>query len=630
MINASEILAKLNQQGVEFWVENNKLNIRSLKGIITPEIQAEIIKYKADILALVQEMNIDEEFKFDPTTKGISLQTIGRLIGGFSEGSSRQHPTPVINPHFMAQNLQVTFRPLPHNYHNYHIMKFRQELAVSLRKYGVNVVPWPEATANFNYEIKIPLVNWIKNWKIRGIKSEIDAVIDVERPNSLLRKLGIFVAEIFYKISYYWLSKNRKMSVVQIAKMSSWAENHAAKFVEDPTNTQIIILADIDAKFVNPLTPYQEKINIGINKLIKTFSEIVIGISKEQISILNMNLSDATFHQHEIERFVLKSLIPKVFVPIAPLSMSRFQIGHYNPRTSKYAAKLVELGEAISSTGLLPPGFKLAKVLKRQSHRDIVNTIVNGRTGVSYGFVAYAEPPQYVGKAEVTASEWESLLPTPGFSSNELRQNEQGRRYVKITLDGEYKFKQIPDIWLVSSRSGANKTNLNLDCDIIRIGLQEKLYLQLPEGIESDIGDVKPSYDIYVMLSISLATALYTPELIKYGAPIVHFHGYPAYDWFQEYEHCVGVNNPSVPCGTYESGVLNFLGIAHLETQRRDDIHLISLIEPDHGANFIAHDMEYLVARLQDGCQEGKIELGGRHFASLRANLSHSCEIEDS
>jgi hypothetical protein len=325
-MNPSEILAKLNQQGVEFWVDNNKLNIRSPKGVITPEIQADIIKYKADILALVQEMNIHEEFKFDPTTKGISLQTIGRLISGFSEGSSKEYPTPVINPHFMAQNLQITFRPLPDNYHNYHIIRFRQELAIKLRKYGVNVIPWPEATANFKYEIKIPVLNWIKYWKIRGIKSEIDAVIDVERPNSLVRNLGIFIAETFYKICYNLLIKDRKMSVIQIARMSSWAENHAAKFIEDPTNTQIVILADIDNKFVNPQTPYQEKINIGINKLIKTFSEIVIGVSPEQISILNMNLSDATFHQNEIESFVLKSLIPKVFVPIAPLSMSRFQL----------------------------------------------------------------------------------------------------------------------------------------------------------------------------------------------------------------------------------------------------------------------------------------------------------------
>jgi hypothetical protein len=414
------------------------------------------------------------------------------------------------------------------------------------------------------------------------------------------------------------LKEKQQMSVIEIAKLSSWAEDHAAKYVEDPTNTQVIILTDIDAEFVNPLTPYSEKIRIGINTLIKTFSEIVIGVSDEKFSILNMNLSDSKFAPNEIENFALKSLIPKVFVPITPLLISRFELGEYNPHLSNYAGKLVKLGQELASTGLFPAGFKLDEVIKRKSHRDIVNVIVNGRTGVSYGFVAYAEPPHYVGKPEITIDEWENLLPVVGFSSHELRQNEKGRRFIKLTINAENRFKQIPDIWLVSSRSGANKTDLNIDSDILRIGLQDKLHLQLPLGSNSKKTDIKPSYDIYVMLAISLAAALYTPELIANGAPIVHFHGYPSFDWFQENEYCVGMNNPSVPCGTYESGVFNFLGIADLGDQIINDVNLISLVEPDHGTNFIASDLEYLVNRLKAGCVTGQIELGGKNFPSLK------------
>jgi hypothetical protein len=335
-----------------------------------------------------------------------------------------------------------------------------------------------------------------------------------------------------------------------------------------------------------------------------------------------MNLSDSIFSKKDIESFVLKSLIPKVFVPITPLLLSRFQLGQYNPQESSYAANLVRLGQELASTGLFPSGFKLDDVIKRKSHRDIVNVIVNGRTGVSYGFVAYAEPPQYIGAVEITATEWENLSPIEGFSSDEIRKNGQNRRYLKIKVGDEYLFKQIPDIWLVSSRSGANKTDLNLTSDIIRIGLQERLLLELPEGIEAEMVDIKPSYDIYVMLAISLAAALYTPELIKNGAPMVHFHGYPAFDWFEKNEYCVGVNNPSVPCGTYESGVFNFLGISSLAKNSKETIDLVGLVEPDHGTNFIASDMEYLVARLKAGCAEGQIELGGKHFASLKVNSS--------
>ncbi len=617
-MNAAEILAKLTQQGVLFWAENSKLNIRSPKGVITPEIQIEIATYKEDILALIQEMNVTSNYAHEPLIQGISLQTIGKLVGGFSGESPTGYQPPIINPKFMAENLKVTFRPLPDNYYNHVIVRFRQQLMFYLQKHGVKVIPWKEATTELKHTVKIPIINWHKALKMQGVRADIDAVIDVERPNSWLRKLGIFVAETWYKLSYTWLKEKQQMSVIQIAKLSSWAEDHAAKYVEDPTNTQVVILTDIDNEFVNPLTPYPEKIRIGINTLVKTFSEIVIGVSNEKFSILNMNLSDSKFAHNEIEDFALKSLIPKVFVPITPLLISRFEVGEYNPHLSNYAGKLIKLGQDLASTGLFPAGFKLDEVIKRKSHRDIVNVIVNGRTGVSYGFVAYAEPPHYVGKPEITIDEWENLLPVVGFSSHELRQNEQGRRYIQLNISAENRFKQIPDIWLVSSRSGANKTDLNIDSDILRIGLQDKLHLQLPLGSSSKKADIKPSYDIYVMLAISLAAALYTPELIANGAPIVHFHGYPDFDWFQENEYCVGVNNPSVPCGTYESGVFNFLGIADLGEQIINDVNLISLVEPDHGTNFIASDLEYLVNRLKSGCVTGQIELGGKNFPSLK------------
>lgn len=623
-MKASEILNQLTQQGVQFWVKDDKLNIRSPQGIITPEIQTEISKHKVEIIELLQQnqhnhLSAKESEKDDQKTlvQGVNLATIGKLISGFSEKSYLEYQTPIINPNLMAKNLKVTFRPLPDNYDNLTIIEFREKLLALFYKYGVNIIPWEQAQIEIKHQIKIPIINIKKTITIKSVHSHIDAVIDVERPNSLWRKWGIIIAENWYKLSYNWLKENQKLSVVHIAKLSTWAEDHAAKYVEDPTNTQVVMITNLDHKFVNSDIPYSEKINIGINTLIRTFAEIVIGVSSEKISILNMNLCDANFQQQQIKAFVLKSLIPKIFVPISPLLINRFQLGEYNPQLSEYASKLVKLGQELVSTGLFPPGFKLAEIIQRKSHQDIINIIVNGRTGVSYGFVAYSEPPQYIGKPEITAEEWQNLLNIPGFNSEEIRQNQEKRRYLKTTINGEIRFKQIPDIWLVSSRSGANKTNLDLNHDILRIGLTDRLHLQLPSGTDLNKVDIKPSYDIYVMFGISLAAAIYSPELVKNGAAIVHFHGYPHINWFRKDEYYTGVDNPSVPCGTYESGVFNFLGIANLEPEKRENINLLTLIEPDHGTNIISNDWESLVNRLKSGCDTKQIELGGKHFSSL-------------
>lgn len=620
-MNVSEFLTDLTRQDIQVWVDNDKLNIRSPKGVVTPELRQELATHKADIIAFLSQIESAASSTPVAFSEALSLQTIGRLIGGFSEKLTAEYKPPVIDSRTMAQHLTVTFRPLPPGYNKERILKFREELELKLRHYGVKVLPWDDATTDFNYEIDIPFIKSKKKIHMRAVKVGINAVIDVERTPSLKNRVERFIAEKIYEIYSKFVWKNQQPSIYAIGKIISWAEEHAAKYIQDPMNTQVIVIADLDRDMTNPELPYQQKIKVGLNTLVKNFSELVIGVDDERISVLNMNLSDAVSPRDKMECFILNTLVPKIFVPIMPLPMSRFEIGQYDPSQSTYAEKLVALGKRLAPTGLFPAGSQISKVVKRKSYRDIVNIIMNGRTGVSYGFVAYAEPPHYIGKPEITEQEWESLFPIEGFR-DEVRKNELGRRYVKTKIGTEVVYKQIPDIWLVSSRSGSNKTNLSLEHDILRIGLKEKLFLQLPQTASTDKVDLKPSYDLYVMMGIALAAALYTPELIKNGAPIIHFHGYPSPEWFKTNEYCSGTHNPSVPCGTYESGVFNFLGIYSLANQHGANMALASLIEPDHGANFIAPDMDYLLERLEAGLAEGQIELGGKHFNSLKAQLS--------
>ncbi|MBD2448804.1 non-ribosomal peptide synthase [Nostoc sp. FACHB-152] len=612
-MNVSDFVNKLTQQGVHFWADNDKLKINSPKGVLTPQLQIDIAAYKTEIISFLRNYNYSSDF----TSTGLSLQTIGRLIGGYYECLAMQFKSPVIDSKVMAKQLKVTFRPLPKGFNNATVLEFRKELELKLQNQGVKVLTWEEATREFSYEIKFPLVKWKKKMIIRIVKADVNAVIDVERQFSFVGGLKSYLAERFYQFYSRFILKNQKISVAKITQLIGWAEDNIIQRLEDPTSTQVILIKEIDKNFVDSQISYQQKIAIGVNTIIKNFAEIVIGVSDNKISILNMNLSDSIFPRENFDNFVFKSLIPKIYVPIAPLPMSQFEVSKYNPHQSIYATKLVKLSKELATTGLFPSGFKLGEVIKRKSHRDIVDSIVNGRTGVSYGFVAYAEPPQYIGATEISEQEWQSLLAVEGFSNNEVRVNNIGRRYIKTRIKNKYVYKQIPDIWLVSSRSGANKTDLNLECDVLRMGLKNQLCLQIPEGIDPQEVDIKPSYDTYVLVAIALATALYAPELIQEGAPMIHFHGYPAKEWLKSNEYYAGVENPSVPCGTYESGVFNFLSIHDIADKVDNNIVLASLIEPDHGTNIITSNLDYLLARLATGIKHEQIELGGKHFASL-------------
>lgn len=615
-MNVSGLIDQLTQQGVQVWADDDgKLKIQSPKGVMTSELQSELVARKAEILEFLLQKNVGSA-ESCMAGQGLSLQTIGRLIGGYGRGESFNPP--IIDPTVMAKKLKVTFRPLPTNYANGHIINFRNDLESKLTASGVTVVPWEEATQESEYEVNLPVLNLKRTIKSKAVKSEINAMIDVERQPAGIGKAKICIAENLYQLYSRFVLKGRKLSVSKIAQFISWAEENIHD-LQDPTNTQVIVLTDLDESFIDPELSYQKKIPVGVNTLVKTFSEIVVGVSESRLSILNMNLSDSVFPAGAIDDFVAKSLIPKIYVPILPLPLSRFEVGEYDPNQSGYAAKIVKFGNALAPTGLLPAGFKIDDVVKRQSHRDIIDWMAKGRTGVSFGFVAYAEPPRYVGDLEVSTETWNTFKAVAGFNFDELRQNDQGRRYLRLRSADGWRYHQIPDVWLVSSRSGSNKTDLNLKTDVVRIGLTDRLHLQLPQGIDPAATDVKPSYDLYVMVSLALGAALFAPKLIENGMPMVHFHGYPAKEWFAaDYEYCAGVENPSVPCGTYESGVFNFLGIQRMVERHGSDVHLASLVEPDHGTNIVAYDLDYLLKRLNQGVEQNIIELGGKYFPSLK------------
>jgi len=520
----------------------------------------------------------------------------------------------IINPKMpreMAERVKVTFRPLPANYYEGNVKNYRETLIRCLKENGVMVVPWEDATSE---EVTNGLIS--KLLSTRKVKRNINAVIDVKRNHSPVRKIFTQIAEGIYR-----MVRNSERSVMDILKISGWADDFTARYVMDPFNTQIITLMTLDPEFEDQSTTYERKITLGLRNLISTMSEIVIGISGKKFAIINMNLSDSIYNHDELNSFVTKSLIPKIYAPIKPPVLNRFIQGEYDSENNEYANNLAELGKTMRDTELFPEGSRFSEKVSRQSHRDVINKILDGRTGVSYGFIALAEPPKYAGKRRVTKKEWESFAPIDGVPEWDVRANDKDRWYVKSLINGNVVYQQVPDIWMVTSRSGCDKTNLNPKTDIVRIGLiKGKLYLEIPRGMDLSRRDIRPSFDTYVILAQAISSALYKPDIIKDGMPILHFHGYPDPNWFAKNEFHAGATNPSLPCGTVEAAILNYSAIYELANNNTESASLLCLVEADHGVNILGPDKEYIVNRLKTGKASGKVVLGGKYLPSLKEN----------
>ncbi|MFA9409415.1 MAG: hypothetical protein ACERKJ_11370, partial [Candidatus Dadabacteria bacterium] len=130
----------------------------------------------------------------------------------------------------MAKRVRVTFRPLPRNYGNQIVIKFREKLKNKLIEHGVQVLPWDEVA-----ELPDDLLS--KVLRTRKVKRNIHAVVDVKREYSLTRTFLSGIAERMY--GYF---RRPDMSVMEILRVSGWADDFTARYVQDPFNTQIITL----------------------------------------------------------------------------------------------------------------------------------------------------------------------------------------------------------------------------------------------------------------------------------------------------------------------------------------------------------------------------------------------------
>ena len=159
---------------------------------------------------------------------------------------------------------------------------------------------------------------------------------------------------------------------------------------------------------------------------------------------------------------------------------------------------------------------------------------------------------------------------------------------------------KIPDVWLLSTRSGCNKTDLNPQKDILRLGLHRgEITIDTPPEIEAE--ECRPSYDTYAILAhavgnIITASLLLTknrkstfPEILQTnGLSISHWHGYPDREYPLPGYVIHGEDNPPVSCSTPQSAAYAFHGkLRSLDLYEgaaesyRGDVH----IEPHHGTN---------------------------------------------
>lgn len=503
---------------------------------------------------------------------GLSLESVSRLLG--------LADVPELDPSQLRPT--VVFRPLPPGFEDETLREFYGELEAALVRCGARVVPWAQALKPEGRRDGFVLAGGI------------DAVFDVPKARPI--------------------------------------EEHVVRFLEDLRQTQSVGVTRIASDAPSADVPFHEQLQLGLGELTEALCPIVIGVGKDRLSLVNLNLSHAEVPRAALDSLLERSLIPRLASPTRPIPIGSFQRGWFRIEDNDCVVSLRELASGLARTELFPPGAQLRSFLGIARLGPVASRLfeefTEGRTGVSYGFLAVAAPPVYSGEVPGLDA-WDALYPIAGAPDAELRQGSNGRWYARIR-DGEGEgIVEIPDVWVYSSRSGApDKTNLAAKEDIVRVGLVKgRMHCDIAEGLDF-AADVRPSFDTGVMLAMALAAALGRCDRFSQPMPIVHFHGYPRATWFERNERFIGQGNPEFGCGTSEASALAFLETCQLLSEK--DVELACVIEPGHGSNLIASSVPRLLQRLWNGRNgvgaEAGIELGSRFLPSLRPNHPSACK----
>ena len=169
---------------------------------------------------------------------------------------------------------------------------------------------------------------------------------------------------------------------------------------------------------------------------------------------------------------------------------------------------------------------------------------------------------------------------------------------------------RVPDIWVLTTRSGCDKSNIDPQRDLVMLGLsQGRIIFSTPRGVGRST-DYKPSYDTLTILSHAMANALvagllqrvhadawFAATLRASGMALAHWHGYLQTAALPEGYIVHGQDNPPVSCSTFQAAIYALRG--KIEAYSRSvtvhrpfagDAH----VEPHHGINLTGPTLLWL------------------------------------
>lgn len=515
----------------------------------------------------------------------------------------------------MADKLNVTFFPYDKSAASPSVLQFLKQLEKTFLDLKVNIVPYDEAlvqipTRKILKRVYLLLLNNIlfffeKRLHSKSYRNHVEF--------SAIKKLLL-------------RPKRIKPGISIVAVGDDNAKELPIDYTSSFRNSSVVTVLDMPENISKDST-FHEHFDTAMMLFARHMTNIAIGVNQKEWILYNFNASHPTYPLLEnFKENISKALISKIVAPIKPYRFSDFAVlkNHFSINEEPYKTLIADFlasGALLEKAGLYPKGKKIDDLpFRNQFYRLIGKIHLDNRSGMSYGFMALQMPvniPELVPFEESTQKE--NFL----LAGKDYVIKEDGTICVALELpQGKY-ILEIPEVFVLSQRSGSDKTNFNAEKDLIKLGLSKgKMTLETPEGLVLK-SDFKPSFDTKVILAHSVGNAIVASILSHFrkdskfaklleekGMALVHWHGYVGPQFIPENVYVHGAGNPHVSCSSPQSAIYALDGkleVFHKAWCEGADYLGDMHIEPHHGTNMT-------FASLQDF---GKFVSGSPEIASL-------------
>ncbi|MEM6783288.1 MAG: hypothetical protein AAF624_06090 [Bacteroidota bacterium] len=408
-----------------------------------------------------------------------------------------------------------------------------------------------------------------------------------ERLTSTLADLG---ATVEPPASALNSSGKVREGLVVLVPGPSPADRFAMANVASLANNQIVALVEGPPP-VRAQAPLQETLDAIVEQLTWNMAHLVLFVEPDRWTLTTMNggvleCSSPEGSDEDFVRDVRETLVPKLAAQVAPprvdaLTFAPGALDVAAPLISSLADDFQAAGRVWAESGLMLAHTSVEDLrYQHPFHKRLATLFLDGRTGMSYGFMAH-QLPLHLEPARHTSADTNGHA-TPGR--------------VQLNWRGERWDVAVPEVAVLCTRSGCDKTKVDPERDLVRLSLKDgAVTLATAPGVTK----ARPSYDTFTILAHALANALvasllmaedaahpFVDTLSTRGLSISHWHGYlgaatPPVGYAR-----FGDVNPPVSCSTPQSAVYSLEGklaaFANAEAASfRGDVH----VEPHHGTN---------------------------------------------